>query len=53
MGRCWVMVWEGLVYKVLRISLGKYEDCNDSQVLCPEVRRCGSRGGRKQKHLLG
>ena len=38
------MVWEGLVYKVLRISLGEHEDCDDSQVLCPEVRRCGSRG---------
>lgn len=49
MGRCWVMVWEGLVYKVLRISLGKYEDCNDSQVLCPEVRRWWIAWGLKEE----
>ena len=48
------MVWEGLVYKVLRISLGKYEDCNDTPGL--GTLRLGVvevRGGRKQKHLLG
>ena len=48
-GRCWVMVWEGLVYKVLRISLGEYEDCNDSRVLCPEVRRWWIAWGLKEE----